>query len=611
LDITSNLYFLELFLYVNQGDIKVSQTSIRSIIQPFGRHTLSRRIREEAANIAFHRNHQDHINNGEEATYRNSRNELSYIANYSKGLGHRQSGEVRPGSYRSMLRAIDSGEPDDFERIRLGTPLPILPGDPKRRKLVNPQAGLAFDLEGPDAHALTIRPAPRIDGPEAAGEMVELYWMALLRDIPFINNFGADAGINAAADELSGLSDFRGPRDGAGDVTSATIFRGSTPGDLTGPFLSQFLLKGNSDSIVGSRETPGIPLTERDGLIKYGSIFIDQKQKTVLGRPDIGNAADYLTNYNTWLAVQNGVDTSGTNQFDTTRRFIRNMRDLANYVHFDALYEAYLNACIYLLSLEIPNPNAPFPGPSQTQILFDQGNPYRDSRTQEGFGTFGGPHILTLVTEVATRALKAVWFQKWFVHRRLRPEEFGGRIHQERTNRPGGATLAAPRYPFISSEVLDSVALNATVAADGVDGIFARYGTYLLPQAFPEGSPTHPSYGSGHATVAGACVTILKAWFDESFILSDPVEPNANGLGLVSYMGPHRDSLTVGGELNKLASNISTGRNIAGVHYRSDYTEAIKLGESIAIGLLEEQRLTYNENYSFRLTKFDGNAIII
>ena len=131
LDITSNLYFLELFLYVNQGDIKVSQTSIRSIIQPFGRHTLSRRIREEAANIAFHRNHQDHINNGEEATYRNSRNELSYIANYSKGLGHRQSGEVRPGSYRSMLRAIDSGEPDDFERIRLGTPLPILPGDPK------------------------------------------------------------------------------------------------------------------------------------------------------------------------------------------------------------------------------------------------------------------------------------------------------------------------------------------------------------------------------------------------------------------------------------------------------------------------------------------------
>ena len=26
------------------------------------------------------------------------------------------------------------------------------------------------------------------------------------------------------------------------------------------------------------------------------------------------------------------------------------------------------------------------------------------------------------------RALKAAWYQKWSVHRRLRPEEFGGRL---------------------------------------------------------------------------------------------------------------------------------------------------------------------------------------
>jgi hypothetical protein len=85
------------------------------------------------------------------------------------------------------------------------------------------------------------------------------------------------------------------------------------------------------------------------------------------------------------------------------------------------------------------------------------------SRNQVGFGTYGAPHILSLVTEVATRALKAIWYQKWFVHRRLRSE------------------------------------------------------------AFPEGSPTHPAYGSAHATVAGACVTVLKEWFDESFVLADPV----------------------------------------------------------------------------------------
>ena len=565
--------------------------------QSYSRRTSARKIREEAAEIGYRRDHPSLVNNGEEATYRNSNNELNYIANYSKGLRHRQSGEVIPSSYRTMLRAIDSGEPDDFERITLGV------GPPPRRRLVNPQAGLAFDLEGPDAQALTIRPAPRIDGLEAAGEMVELYWMALLRDVPFIN-FAGDADIGTAAGELSGLSDFRGPKQG-GIVTPDTIFRGSTRGDLTGPYLSQFLLKGNSDAVVRSRENqpppppappppPGTPtLAETDGLIKYGSIFIDQKQKTVKGRPDFvppanPNSADYLTDEMTWLAVQNGLDTSGTDQFDTRRRFIRNMRDLANYVHFDQLYEAYLNACLYLLSLQVPS------------VLFDQGNPYRDSRTQDGFGTFGGPHILSLVTEVATRALKVVWHQKWFVHRRLRPEEFGGRIHQERKNRPNPPTLGSPRYPFISTEVLNSQAVNRT---------FARYGTSLLPQAFPEGSPTHPSYGAGHATVAGACVTILKAWFDESFVLSNPVQPNANGEGLIPYPGP--ESLTVGGELNKLASNIAIGRNMGGVHYRSDYTESIKLGESIAIGILQEQKLTYNENHSFRLTTFDGNGIIV
>ncbi len=543
--------------------------------QPYSRQTSARKIREEAAEIGYRHYHPLQVNNGEEANYRNSNNELSYIANYSKGLPHRPNGEVRPSSYRALLRAIDSGEPDDFERIPLG--IPVVVPQP-RRKLVNPQAGLGFDLEGPDAQAMTIRPAPRIDGLEAAGEMVELYWMALLRDVPFIN-FAGDADIGTAASELSGLSDFRGPKEG-GSVTSATIFRGNTPGDLTGPFLSQFLLKGNPDPLLG--------ITENDGSIRYGSIFIHQKQKTVKGRPDIGDSADYLTDYNTWLAIQRGLDTSGTDQFDPEARFIRNMRDLANYVHFDALYEAYLNACIYLLSLQVP------------AVLFDQGNPYRDSRTQDGFGTFGGPHILSLVTEVATRALKCIWYQKWFVHRRLRPEEFGGRIHQERTNRPNPPTLGSPRYPFISNELLDSEAVNRT---------FARYGTYLLPQAFPEGSPTHPSYGAGHATVAGACVTILKAWFDESFVLSNPVQPNTDGSGLSPY--PEPVALTVGGELNKLASNIAIGRNMGGVHYRSDYIESIKLGEAIAIRMLQEQKLTYNENFSFRLTTFDGNAIIV
>jgi hypothetical protein len=106
------------------------------------------------------------------------------------------------------------------------------------------------------------------------------------------------------------------------------------------------------------------------------------------------------------LSVQNGTNVNPTqaSTFDPVRRYIRNMSDLATYAHCDALCEAYLNVCLILLDLQVP---------------FDPANPYVDSRTQKGFGTFGDPHILSLVTEVATRALKAVWYQKWYSHRRL------------------------------------------------------------------------------------------------------------------------------------------------------------------------------------------------
>jgi len=149
-----------------------------------------------------------------------------------------------------------------------------------------------------------------------------------------------------------------------------------------------------------------------------------------------------------------------------------------------------------------------------------------------------------------------------------------------------------------------------------LDAISAKTGNHLLPMAFPEGSPVHPAYGSGHATVAGACVTILKAWFNESTRLVDvgltPVQPTDDGLNLVPYLETDADELTVGGELNKIATNVATGRNTAGVHWRSDATESMKLGEQIAISILREHKACYNEPFSgFNLTKFDGTQIVV
>lgn len=495
------------------------------------RCTLARNSRIEAADALSRLSWPEHVNNGEEGDY-------PFVANYSKGLPHDDVGEVEPAAYNALLRAISTQRAEDFERI------PVT-----ERKLVNPQSGLGFDLEGPDPQALLQPPAPRIDSARNSAEMVELYWMALLRDVPFAN-FTKNPLAALAAEELNDLSDYRAPRQD-GRVTPEVLFRGDERGVVRGPYLSQFLFRD----------------------IPYGTLLVPQLHGTV------DENRDFLTDFDSWLAVQRGFDVPRLQPNQENRRYLRTPRDLANYVHFDALYEAYLNAALILLGLGAP---------------VDNGNPYVHSATQEGFGTYGGPHLLSLVTEVATRALKAQWFQKWFVHRRLRPEAFGGRIH---------AHLTGLRdYGMIDSEVLDSTALKQ---------INEKTGTFLLPQAFPEGSPLHPAYGSGHATVAGACVTVLKAWFDESWVLPDPVVPNADGIALLPYTGPDADRLTVGGELDKVAANIAIGRNMAGVHWRTDYSEAIRLGEAVAIGVLRDQVRAGHESASFGLTRFDGRRMTI
>src|SRR5262249_1197453 len=153
--------------------------------------------------------------------------------NFTKGLPHPGGlGHVDPAAYRAMVRALTSGNPADFEAIPMGAPVG------NRRRFVSPQAGLAFDLEGPDAQALAIPPAPRIDSAEIAAEMAELYWMALVRDVAF-TDYPVDATVAQAVASMNTFSDFRGPKL-AGNVTADTLFRGITPGDLTGPYISQF-----------------------------------------------------------------------------------------------------------------------------------------------------------------------------------------------------------------------------------------------------------------------------------------------------------------------------------------------------------------------------------
>jgi hypothetical protein len=500
------------------------------------------KLRRDAAMSGLQATPQNlqHPNNQDENLYPNK------IGNYSKGLPHNNDGTVVLSAYNAMVQAINSGRPADFDVIPLGG----------SRGLTNPQAGLAFDMQGADAHALVQPAAPAFASREQAAEISENYWMALLRDVPY-SQYSANPIANAAAADLTLYgTDFKGPKT-IGAVTTATLFRGLTPGDHVGPYLSQFFYQD----------------------CHFGANKIEQKITTTV--PGV----NYMTDYATWLAVQRGI-AQPPDAFDPVPRYMRNGRDIGQWVHIDVLFQAYFHAFLILAGAGAP---------------FDDGNPYNGNPSQIGFGTFGGPHIATLLCEVSTRALKAVWYQKWFIHRRLRPE-----VMAERVDRTLFAGAGYPVHP----EILNSFSDN-----DRLKG-FMPAGNALLPLAFPEGSPTHPAYGAGHATVAGACVTILKAWFKETTRLVDvglvPVQPTDDGLALVPYLGSDAGDLTVGGELNKIAANVALGRNTAGVHWRSDASESMKLGEQIAIGILRDQRACYNEVFNgFSLTKFDGSTITV
>lgn len=570
------------------------------------------RVRQDAATLASQQPHPNHISNSEEYRYRNPCNQPTHLANFTKGLPHdvKTGLIVSPLHYQQFIRGIDSGDIRDFQQTPLGpnsqdgTAKPTWQSQIACENQVSVRAwesqgaGLTFDLQGPDAQAVTMPPAPTLDSQELVTEMMEVYSMALLRDVPF-SQFNSLSDVAEAIARLNHTpwinspnlrllseaetSRLRGP------FNHQNIFRGITPGDEIGPYISQFLLVGTSGL--------GKIHDDKDGMIQYGSIQINQRVR--VAEP----YKDYMTTWEAWVDVQNGANVGGLESYSDcpAYRFITTPRDLATYVHYDALYQAYLNACFILLGLGID---------------FDPGIPFQQadySDKQQGFAQFGPPHILTLLTEVATRALKAVRFQKFNVHRRLRPEAVGGWVHRYASGQRQEIEVMETLVNGLGKDLLKEIALhnhkqNQRFEDRKTDDNGGYQHSFLLPMAFAEGSPMHPAYGAGHGTVAGACVTLLKAFFDHGARLPFCYQANASGEQLEKV---NCQPLTVEGELNKLCSNIAIGRNWAGVHYFTDYIESIRLGEQIALGMLEEQKLTYGENFSMTVPLFDGGSVRI
>lgn len=591
--------------------------------------------------------------NGDEQRYASS----NFFMSFTKGLPHDPDTGLLGDSqdFVDFRRAINDGSIELFSKeVRHGAMFEILPDrgvvpDPSPshnfRQWEAPTGGLVYGSKVSDIQTALLPPAPSLRDErndlnwELVYEMAELYELAILRDQP-LNYFEEGNSCNYAIDqaihrlnELPYIKEQGGrPRkvNSNGIIDVQNIFRGTSSGVNIGPYLSQFLLMGNVDWNGSGNISEGI----------INSFSLQTSQKVPVAEPGI----NYMVNMADYVTVQRGirpeVETYVTRKdvhnkigevTRAKRRFISTPRDLATYVHYD-FYGAYLNACQILLNL-----GAPFD--SGFEHLSGVGNGSNSSpdlrRKAGGYSLFGGPHILNLVTAVGTHEQKAIQFQKFNTHMRLRPEALAARLELVRIHK-GGVFDSSNEWipPELLTNFLEFEERLSPTLQSNMDG--PGSGTYFLPMAYPEGSPMHPSYGSRYATVAGICVTLLKGFFDTSTTLvqtsSGRITFKRIGPGdvAIGFRAPKLDSngdsdkdlelfeastpLTLEHELNKLADNISIGRMMAGVNFFSDYYEGLRMGEKIAMEILKEQVKIFStpsDKFRLSLSTFDGNSIRI
>lgn len=286
-------------------------------------------------------------------------------------------------------------------------------------------------------------------------------------------------------------------------------------------------------------------------------------------------------NENTWLQMQDGASYQKQEAF--TYKYLHTPQVLASAVHYDTPYQFYYFACLIAV---------------------------QNGVKLHGFWTSGGvPSVLAAIAHVSLGVLRVAWYLKWGILR-IRPEEYAHRINL-------GDPNIIDHVPGLSNMVSYIKQNSPSILNEQI----RKNGDLLLNCSYKEGSPNHPSFPSGHACIAAACVTVMKAMF----VLHDqdmnhlkwngPVLHSINGDSLVNFAGDTSE-LTIIGELNKLVSNISFGRQWAGVHFTTDSECGIQIGENFAERYLMDIAVEFHEKSNGMFTgwvleKFDGTVVII
>ncbi|VBB17578.1 PAP2 superfamily protein [Yasminevirus sp. GU-2018] len=440
---------------------------------------------------------------------------------FKKGLIQSSDKRVTRKNVRTFYKAVEN---NDLKKL-VSVVNPSL-------KVVDPLCFYSKQTYGPLCNTTVVDPPHSYSSREFALNMLELYFMYLMRDVKFSEW--------SSYPIYSQCMDLMKSHDKKTRFNLRMNNKANNINDNT-YYVSQFLLQpvpywqGGMDNKIkpykhGSDTLTTIELYEQ--LHHYG----------VVPTIDIGPEA--------------------------TRRYIVTGRDLATMVHKDHPIQVTLGAYKLL--------NGVYP---ESKKIFNKTLPITP------FVDNGQPLIELLITMASMCVLRSAWYHKYHTFRVLRPEEFGYNVEKE--------------IGKFNDVVLDK---NNVILKE----VNYRIGSHLLPGVYPEGCPAHPSFPSGHAVLAGAGITIIKAFFDEDYEIPHMI-PNSAGDTLETTS----EKVKVGDELNKLAFNMAFGRNWAGIHYRMDAENGIKLGEHVAISILRDYVKGCNAPVKFTFRSYFGDKITI
>ena len=483
---------------------------------------------------------------------------------FGKTLLHDNNILPLSGSVDTMLNAVDKGTLESVDEIER---------DPQTtRPLEGIISQYSVNMLGSCSSTPRTSSLYSITSPGTAFEMAEVYAMSLSREVNF-DQWSTNATISKMIDVLNQYPDkTTAPLDPSTNlITASNLFRGRGHDELLGPYISQCLICD----------------------FNYGNLRVEQKYivETPARLPGAGFAAKNIEEYR---KIATGRTLSGAAVLEQARH-INNPMVLGSIVHNDPLYQFYYNAALVCLTYGGFTLEHEFLG--------------TDSKTS-GWTMGGSPDILANLAFVSKGALLVAWENKWG-QTRIRPEACANLV------RLANNSSLRESIPGLS-DLYNNINLTSDVGNNILNEVRSQTSdnNALLLLQYPEGSPTHPSFPAGHAVVAGACVTVLKCFIKTHngttpILWSNPQKVVTNPDGTTSLDTYTGDSLTLVGELNKIASNVALGRDWAGVHYRADGDLGINLGEQYAIDYMINVCQSYSENLSYSLQKYDGTFITI